>query len=69
MYTAGSDPYITVRTDPSQLISEIVKSKTVMHDLNPEWKGEVLQLKLNSNDTDGLIKNGHICLTIWDYDR
>ena len=67
--TAGSDPYVTVRTDPSQLITDKIKSKTVLHDLNPEWKGEVLQVKLNSNDTDGLINNGHFCLTIWDWDR
>ena len=65
----GSDPYVAVRTDPPQLISEIVKSKVLLHNLNPDWESEVLQLKLNTNDTNGLKENGHICITVWDWDR
>ena len=39
----GSDPYIVIHTDPpSVLIGDhntpgIVKSRTIMHDLNPDW--------------------------------
>ena len=28
--------------------------------MNPDWESEVLQLKLNTNDTNGLKENGHI---------
>lgn len=39
----GSDPYIVIHTDPpSVLIGDqntpgVVKSRTIMHDLNPDW--------------------------------
>ena len=39
----GSDPYIVIHTDPpSVLVGDsstpgVVKSRTIMHDLNPDW--------------------------------
>ena len=57
-----------VCTDPPSLLSRPVKSKVIMHDLDPEWT-EVLKLKLTTNDVDGLSESGHFFITIWDWDR
>jgi Ca2+-dependent lipid-binding protein len=66
--TAGSDPYVVVTMDPPLLLPEAVKSSTVIHDLNPVWR-ESLTVKLASNDLKGIAQHGHVCLSVWDYDR
>jgi hypothetical protein len=40
---AGSDPYLVVNTDPPCILVEQVKSKTVIHNINPIW-GDVLEI-------------------------
>jgi hypothetical protein len=54
--------------DPPLLLPESVKSSTVIHDLNPVWR-ESLTVKLASNDLKGIAQHGHVCLSVWDYDR
>ena len=71
----GSDPYIVIHTDPpSVLIGDhnspgVVKSRTIMHDLNPDWGKDVLHLNLNTHDVGGLSRNAHLIISVWDYDR
>jgi hypothetical protein len=54
--------------DPPFLLPDTVKSATLIHDLNPVWK-DSLTLKLASNDVKGIAQHGHLCLSVWDYDR
>ena len=50
----GSDPYVVVHTDPPcVLASEPVKSRTITHDLNPDWGDDKLTLKLSTHDVEG----------------
>jgi Ca2+-dependent lipid-binding protein len=65
-----SDPYIVATTDPANLISskKQIQSSTIKHNVNPVWGEEKLKIPLVTNDLDGLSQNGHLLLSVWDYD-
>ena len=47
LFGGGSDPYVVVKTLPSELQFEqhkTIRSKTIRHNLNPTWK-ESLDIK------------------------
>ena len=61
----------TVATaDPDALMaSPFVQSSIIKHTLNPEWPAEEkMKIPLLSNDVDGMSRNGHLFLSVWDYD-
>ena len=67
-FGGGSDPYIVVSTDPKEvLVQENLRSKTILHDLNPVWDDEMV-VTLVSPDLDGLAKRTHLLLNVWDAD-
>lgn len=66
-----SDPYIVVTSDPTNLIAtnKVIQSSIVKHNINPEWPlDETIRVPLVTNDLEGLSRNGHLLLSVWDYD-
>ena len=69
-FGGGSDPYISISADPAEILIEDtseLKSSTILHELNPNWN-DVLELKLLSPDAEGLCRNCHILISVWDAD-
>lgn len=69
----GSDPYMVATTDPPALLSvrnqnHIVKTKYLVNDINPNWGGVKLHIPIVSCDVEGLRRNAHLYLSVWDYD-
>ena len=66
-----SDPYVQAFTDPPLLINEsasTLKSSVIYKDLNPDWKDESITIVLNGSDVEGMKRNGHLFLCVWDED-
>lgn len=77
VFGGGSDPYIIITTDPSELLLykgilktnyEGMKSSIIYHNLNPIWKEE-MNITLGSIDLKNLSRNASIIISVWDYDR
>ena len=71
LFGGGSDPYVVIKTLPSELQFEqhkTIRSKTIRHELNPVWK-ETIEIKLASSDIEGMRRNAHLQLSVWDFDR
>lgn len=69
-FGGGSDPYISISADPAEILNDEtsnLKSSTILHELNPNWN-DVLELKLLSPDVEGLCRNCHILISVWDAD-
>jgi len=67
----GSDPYIVVTSDPPQLIAtkKPMRSTTITHNVNPVWPAdETIRVPVLTNDLEGVSRNGHLLLSVWDYD-
>jgi hypothetical protein len=69
MFGGLSDPYITMHTDPESLLmrDSKAKSSTIMRTVNPDWS-DILSAHIRAADVDGLGKNAHLILAVWDYD-
>ncbi len=67
-----SDPYVYVFADPPAVVNESslkLKSTVIQKNLNPVWDpDETLSITLNGHDMEGLKKNAHLFLTVWDED-
>ena len=67
----GSDPYIVVSADPASVIAtkRALRSTTIKHNLNPVWPDdETIRVPIVTNDLQGLARNAHLMLSVWDYD-
>ena len=67
----GSDPYIVVHADPPELIAtkKLICTTVINHNVNPVWPvDETLRVPILSNDLEGISRNGHLMLSVWDYD-
>ena len=71
LFGGGSDPYCTFSADPAGILVGNVKkmrTRTINHDLNPNWVGDQIKFSLATNDNEGLARNGHFIFSVWDYD-
>jgi len=67
----GSDPYIVVTSDPAELIAtkKPLRSSIIKHNVNPVWPmDEIIRVPILTNDLEGVSRNGHLMLSVWDYD-
>ena len=72
-YIGTSDPYIMATADPKNLISvrnedQIIKTRYLCRTLNPDWGKDELHVPIVSNDIEGISRNAHLLLSVWDYD-
>lgn len=72
-FGGGSDPYMVATTDPAAALSvrnqsHILKTKYLVNDINPNWGSEKLNIPIVSCDVEGLRRNAHLYLSVWDYD-
>ena len=67
----GSDPYIVAHADPPELIAtkKLLRSTVINHNVNPVWPiDETIRVPILTNDLEGVGRNGHLMLSVWDYD-
>lgn len=64
-----SDPYIVLSSDPKEILStsKKLRTKVIPRTINPVWN-DTIEFRLVTNDLEGLSRNGHLFLTVWDYD-
>lgn len=71
LFGGGSDPYCTFSADPEGILVGNVKkmrTRTISHDLNPNWTNDEIKFALATNDVPGLSRNCHFIFSVWDYD-